>query len=79
MPRYHFNLHNDYDVEDDEGTELPDSFAAREYALTNARELIGETIRCGGTVKLSHHIDVTDENGSAVTTVYFRDAFSVCE
>jgi hypothetical protein len=39
MPIYNFAVHNGSRLEDEDGTELPNDAAAREYALQVAREL----------------------------------------
>jgi hypothetical protein len=39
MPMYYFHLHDDKDVVDSDGTDLPDAAAAREHAAGVAREL----------------------------------------
>ena len=77
MPRYYFHLHNDVDVPDDEGTDLPDLAAARAYAVKQAQQLIGETVKDQARIVLSHRIDVEDEQHSVVATVQFRDVVKV--
>jgi hypothetical protein len=44
MPRYFFDLHNDMDVRDDEGVELPNLNAALLHALHEARTMIQASI-----------------------------------
>jgi Domain of unknown function (DUF6894) len=39
MPIYNFAVHNGGRLEDEDGTELPNDAAAREYALQVVREL----------------------------------------
>jgi hypothetical protein len=40
MPRYFFDLHNDLDVRDEEGCELPDFEAAKDHAQHEARKMV---------------------------------------
>ena len=77
MPLYHFNIRNDVDVDDEEGTELADEAAAREYALENARVLVCESIRQHGQVNLDHFLVVTDPQGQRLFEVTYREAFTV--
>lgn len=75
MPRFYFHIFNDEDTVDDEGLELPDSAAAREAALEEARVLVCESIR-RGHLNLEHRIEVEDERGNR-TVMSFRDAFTI--
>ena len=77
MPRYHFHLHNDVNCPDEEGVELPDLQAARKTALHNARFTAGETVKDRGHLFGDHRIDIEDENGAVLDTVYFRDAVKI--
>ena len=74
MPRFYFHLYNDVIALDEEGAELPDLAAAREYALENAREMVCSSIKAGH-LNLDHRIEVTDDGGERVMTLTFRDAF----
>ena len=76
MPRFYFHLHNDADVPDVGGEELPDLEAARAHAVAMARFEIAEAAKLGRIV-LSHHIDVEDENGAVLATVHFRDVVQI--
>lgn len=78
MPRYHFHLHNDMDAFDEEGVELADAAAAREYAIQNVREVASESI-AQGHLNLDHFIQVTDERGEEVLLVRFGDAITVSQ
>ena len=77
VPMYFFHLVNGYDVPDHEGTALPDLQAARAYAITQVRSTFSETVKDEGRVALSHRIDIEDEHGTVLDTVYFRDAVTV--
>jgi len=77
MPRYFFDLHNDVDVLDPEGKELPDLSAAVAHALLEARTMIQASVADTGRIDLRHHIDVRDESGSIVHVMHFEDAVAV--
>lgn len=76
MPTYFFHLHDDLIALDEEGVELPNVDAARERAITNARELACSEIR-DGYLNLKHRIEVADERRKIVLTVYFRDVVDI--
>jgi hypothetical protein len=77
VPRFYFHLHNDVDIPDDEGVELPDLEAARAHAVRSARVTFGEVAKDEGRVVLHHRIDIEDEQGVVLDTVHFRDAVKV--
>ena len=77
MPRFYFHLHNDIDVRDDEGVELADVLAARAYAKTNARQLMGEMLKEEGRISLHHRIDIEDATGLVLDTVFFGHAVEI--
>ena len=77
MPRFHFHLHEEDEVEDDEGLELPDLAAAMAHALESARDIACANIVEHRTVDLDHFVEVTDGEGTELFRVTFRDAFEV--
>ena len=77
VPKYYFHLINDLDVPDEEGQELPDLAAARAHGIHQARVLIGEMAKEVARIVLHHRIDIEDEQGMVLNTVYFRDVVSV--
>jgi hypothetical protein len=77
VPKYYFHLINDMDVPDVEGTELPNLNAARAHAITQIRTTFAETAKEEGRVVLSHRIDIEDQLGTVLDTIYFRDAVNV--
>ena len=79
MPHYHFHVRNDFDSDDEEGVELSDDAAAREFAVENARVLVCESIREYGNVNLDHYIEVTDGQRLALFAVTFREAFTIVD
>ena len=79
VPKYYFHLLNDLDVPDLEGTDFPDLDAARAYAVTQVRGTFSQTVQDEGRVVLHHRIDIEDEAGNVLDTVYFRDAVTVEE
>jgi len=60
MARYFFHLIDQFETEDHEGEELPDLAAARQQAISYARDLIAEAIK-QGQVDLTHRIVVENE------------------
>jgi hypothetical protein len=79
VPRFYFQLHDDFDVIDEEGLQLPDLEAARAHAVRCVRVTFAETAKDEGRVVLHHRIDIADEQGAVLETVRFRDAVSVEE
>ena len=77
MPRYYFHLHNDIDVPDDEGAELPDLAAAIAHAKFSAREVMGQILKDEGRITFHHSIDVEDEDHQVVARVMFSEAAKV--
>lgn len=77
MAQFYFHLHNDIDVPDDEGHDLPDLQAARAHAMHQARMLVGELAKDEGRIVLHHRIDIEDEHGTVLDSVQFRDVVSI--
>jgi hypothetical protein len=77
MPRFYLHLRNDLDVPDDEGIELPDLDAARARAAADARFTLGQTAIEEGKINFTHRIDIEDEQGRILDTVWFRDVVQV--
>lgn len=76
MSIYHFNLFNSVTVPDDQGTDLPDLDAARAYALSNIRHIAAADV-LEGQLDLGHRIEIADDAGTILLTLYFRDALAV--
>jgi hypothetical protein len=79
MPRFYFHLHNDEDVSDEGGKEMPDLEAALAHAMKMVRFEVSEGAIRDGRIVLSHRIDIEDGNGAVMATVYFRDAVNISE
>jgi hypothetical protein len=77
MPRFYLHLRNDLDVPDEVGFELPNLDAARLKATEQARFTLGQTVLDEGKINFSHRIDIEDEQGLILETVWFRDAVQV--
>jgi len=77
MPRYFFNLRNDLDVDDLEGLDLPNLEAAHVEAVRLTRNMVAVGAQEEGRINLSHRIEVTDSNGTALFTVKFGDAVRI--
>jgi hypothetical protein len=78
VPRYFFHLYDDMVAMDDEGRTLPDIDFARGVAVTEAREIMTETV-LKGRLNLSHRVEIADEDGVVLDSVKFRDAVAVTE
>ena len=73
MPQFFLHIHDDDEfIEDPEGRVYPDLNAAREEAKEAAREILADKVRRGVEID-GQRIDITDEKGSTVATVKFRD------
>ena len=70
MPRYFFHVHDGSSTRDEEGTELPDIFAAQEEAIHLSGELLREM---GGKFwnGTEWGLEVTDEAGRMLFTLRF--------
>jgi uncharacterized protein DUF6894 len=77
MPKYFFHVHDDLDVEDDEGAELTDLHEARGYAIRSARSLMCDTLMGDGRISLEHRIDIEDGHSGVLATVQFADALEI--
>ena len=77
MPRYHFHLYNDEVTLDTEGRELANLESACAAASIEARTMAANEVSEEGKLDLKHRIDIVDEAGNCVSTVYFRDVVQV--
>jgi hypothetical protein len=74
MAHFYFHLRNDIGLtRDDEGQELPDLAAAREYAIDNIRSVLGGEAR-EGRIDLRGSIEIADGGGSVLAVVSFSEA-----
>lgn len=76
MPRFFLSLRDGEFLPDDEGQEFADLDAARDTALRGAREIMAEDVK-RGVLSLNDSVEITDENGTRVATVVFRDAVRI--
>ena len=77
MGRFHFNIRNGTgETRDDEGQELPGPDEAHSKAVEGARSLLSAEVLTG-EVDLTGRIEVTDDRGSIVEIVEFRDVLHV--
>jgi hypothetical protein len=79
MPRFYFNLFNDSDCLDEEGSEYPDLTAAKAAAIDSARSLMAEHVRGGKAVTLHHRIEIMDEGGKVLAVLPFRELITISE
>jgi hypothetical protein len=73
VPRFFFHLHDDVDLPDPEGIEVPDLAAARKHARVTVLDLMCGAMKTGGRIALQHRIDIEDEEGRVLDTVRFAD------
>ncbi|MBB5714337.1 DUF6894 family protein [Sphingomonas aerophila] len=73
MPRFYLHVFNDASVLDTEGSELPDLEAAARDAVQGIRELIAEEVVAGRPISRQHRIEIQDEDGAHLRTVFFGD------
>jgi|ERR1700709_1084510 hypothetical protein len=74
MPRYFFNIRTKHAlIPDLEGGEFPDVAAALTEAGEDARHMMAELVRNGGEID-GRKFDITDEQGTIVASLAFRDA-----
>ena len=77
MPLFFFNLRNDLDADDLEGTDLPNLAAARERARAYAVNMAAASIQEHQRLNLDHRIEIADASGAVLETVYFRDVLTL--
>lgn len=74
--RFFFNLSDEISCLDEEGLDLPDVGQAREKAIEAARSILSDEV-LRGRLPLRDVITVTDESGSPVAIVRFRDVVEI--
>jgi hypothetical protein len=77
VPRFYFPLINDDDVPDDEGKELRDLEAAREFARRSAIFSAAESIKDKAHLVRSHYIQIEDADGNVLDAIRFGDVVTV--
>jgi hypothetical protein len=77
MPKFHLNVFNSVTAFDEEGVERPSLEVAKSEAVDGVRDLVANLIRYGEPVHRTHRIEVTDEAGSHLHTVYFGDVIDL--
>jgi hypothetical protein len=70
MPRYFFNVHDEYDIADDEGKELQGVDEARAQAIGTAGEMLRDMGR-EGWPGIEWNMEVSDETGATVCVLKF--------
>ena len=74
MPRSFFHVHEtDGTAEDPDGSDFPDTAAARAEVIAAAREIMAEPMRKGLDVS-SWSFEITDGNGRPIMAVPFSEA-----
>ena len=77
MARYFFDLFNDEETRDTEGTDLPDDGAARECARREVLIQAAESIRRHAHFVRHHRIVIRNDSGQEIAAVRFGDVVSV--
>ena len=77
MPRFYFHLHDDMDIPDPEGIELPNLEAALALAMTQGRQMAGDLVKEEGRLHLGHGIDIEDRLHSVLDTVLIGNVVTV--
>jgi citrate lyase beta subunit len=76
VPRYHFHLHEDgVVVDDEEGLALADDASARDAAVRAARDVLAGAV-LDGRLPLDDFIMVTDHAGRTILTLTLGAAVS---
>jgi hypothetical protein len=79
MPRFHLNLFNNLNVEDEEGTEYLDLEHAKAAAVRAAREIMAAHIVAGTAIALDDRIEIADGQGWRLSVVTFGEVISIVE
>jgi hypothetical protein len=77
MPRFFFHLHNDVDTSDEEGKEFPDLASAQKHARGEAVHMAAASITEHQRLFGEHRIDVEDQAGEVLLSVFFRDVVNI--
>jgi hypothetical protein len=77
MSRFFFHLHDDVDTSDEEGTELPDLTSARKHAQAEAVHMAAASITEHQRLFGEHRIDVEDQGGEVLFSVFFREVVEI--
>ena len=76
MTRYFFHLYNDEITHDEEGIELADLAAARDWGRREVQYQAAESVRAHGHLILSHKLVICDASGE-VATITFADVVHI--
>jgi hypothetical protein len=75
MPRYFFHFRNQNGLKEDyEGDELADLAAAKETAMTSAREITADGLLAGAAEMSSCSFEICDEAGTLLFSFPFSEA-----
>ena len=76
MALFYLQVFDDIAARNEEPIEAASEVAAVELAVRGARELAAQQV-LAGRLNLSHRIEVADETGDDLRTVYVRDAIRI--
>jgi len=77
MARFHINIFNDLEVKDEEGSELADLPAAKQLAITGARQMIAEHVMHARPINLRHRVEITDPGGKVLAVIPFGELLTI--
>jgi len=77
MPIFYFHLHDDMNVPDHEGVDLPDLEVAIVRSSCEARIFLCEMAKQAGRIVLHHRIDIEDAYGAVLESVQFGDVMKI--
>ena len=61
-------------ISDPDGSWFPDVVSAKSEAIHGARELMSQSIICGGHLGIDRRFEIADQEGNIVAIVPFREA-----
>jgi hypothetical protein len=76
VPRYFFHFRDGGDLDDQYGIELADEAAARDEAILGARSIMADCVK-KGRLRLSATISATDESGTSLFVLPFKDTVEI--
>lgn len=79
MPRFHINIFNDLEVMDEEGSDHADLPAAKQLAITGAREMIADHVLHARPINLRHRVEITNADGTVLAVIPFGELLTIID
>lgn len=77
MPHYYLHIRDgDEQIEDPEGSDLPNLDAARAEALAGARTILAEKVKAGELIN-GQRFEITDEAGTVLAVLPLKSALKL--